>query len=220
MRYESIKPIKSKLTYRQASNQPKGLRLNDWLIFRICRENCPTGIIPEWMQKVTQHNGVMIQVHKSTRSAWSCWIWQNFWLEDHSKFEQRTIFHNGILNRRCRFNLVSLDSINAVFWYGYVLQTEKISKICSSWYSKSSILESVFFSLKSSLRSVSFSGGDSYILVKIPHRLNPRLKFQTTSSIQKPITKFFVLHSILKLVPKLKKFFYFRAWLFRFKGHL
>ena len=23
------------------------------------RENCPTGIIPEGMQKVTQHNGIM-----------------------------------------------------------------------------------------------------------------------------------------------------------------
>ena len=30
-----------------------------WLIdFAHFRENCPTGIIPEWMRKVTQHNGI------------------------------------------------------------------------------------------------------------------------------------------------------------------
>ena len=32
-------------------------RLIDW--FAHFRENCPTGIIPEWMQKVTQHNEIM-----------------------------------------------------------------------------------------------------------------------------------------------------------------
>ena len=32
----------------------------DWLIdFAHFRENCPTGIIPEWMQKVTRHNGII-----------------------------------------------------------------------------------------------------------------------------------------------------------------
>ena len=31
-----------------------------WLIdFIDFRENCPTGVIPEWMQKVTQHNGII-----------------------------------------------------------------------------------------------------------------------------------------------------------------
>ena len=40
------------------------MKVYAWLIdFAHFRENCPTGIIPEWMQKVTQHNG-MIQYHQ------------------------------------------------------------------------------------------------------------------------------------------------------------
>ena len=35
VRYESNKPIKSKLIYRQSSNQPRGLCLIDWLILHI-----------------------------------------------------------------------------------------------------------------------------------------------------------------------------------------
>ena len=32
-----------------------------WLIdFAHFRENCPTGIIPEWIQKVTQHSGIIL----------------------------------------------------------------------------------------------------------------------------------------------------------------
>ena len=34
------------------------MKVYAWLTdFAHCRENCPTGIIPEWMQKVTRHNG-------------------------------------------------------------------------------------------------------------------------------------------------------------------
>ena len=36
------------------------MEVHAWLIdFAQFRENCPTGIIPKWMQKVTQHNGIM-----------------------------------------------------------------------------------------------------------------------------------------------------------------
>ena len=36
------------------------MRVYAWLIdFAHFRENCPTGIIPEWMQKVTQQNGII-----------------------------------------------------------------------------------------------------------------------------------------------------------------
>ena len=44
-----------------AINQSTGLQwksMLDWLIFAHFRENCPTGVIPEWMQKVTRHNGI------------------------------------------------------------------------------------------------------------------------------------------------------------------
>ena len=54
MRYESNKPIKSKLTHRQSINQSTESlqsKVYAWLIdFAHFRENCPTGIIPEWMQ--------------------------------------------------------------------------------------------------------------------------------------------------------------------------
>ena len=39
------------------------LRLIDW--FAHFRENCPTGVIPEWMQKVTQHEGIILYQSQS-----------------------------------------------------------------------------------------------------------------------------------------------------------
>ena len=45
------------------------MKVYAWLIdFTRFRENCPMGIISEWMQKVTQHNGI-IQYHGYT------WSW-------------------------------------------------------------------------------------------------------------------------------------------------
>ena len=36
------------------------MKVYAWLIdFTHFRENCPTGIIPQWMQEVTQHNGII-----------------------------------------------------------------------------------------------------------------------------------------------------------------
>ena len=36
------------------------MKVYAWLIdFAHFWENCPTGIIPEWMQKVTQHSGII-----------------------------------------------------------------------------------------------------------------------------------------------------------------
>ena len=36
------------------------MKVYAWLIdFAHFRENCPTGVIPEWMQKVTRHNGII-----------------------------------------------------------------------------------------------------------------------------------------------------------------
>ena len=36
------------------------MKVYAWLIdFAHFRENCPTGIIPEWMQKVTEHDGII-----------------------------------------------------------------------------------------------------------------------------------------------------------------
>ena len=60
-RYESNKPIKSKLTYRQSINQPKDLQWKstlDWLIDLIHgRKHCLTGMISGWVLKVTEHRG-------------------------------------------------------------------------------------------------------------------------------------------------------------------
>ena len=38
-----------------------------WIDFAHFRENCPTGVIPEWMQKVTQHNGIILCISKEGR---------------------------------------------------------------------------------------------------------------------------------------------------------
>ena len=39
------------------------MKVYAWLIdFARFRENCPTGIIPEWMQKVTQHNEIIQKI--------------------------------------------------------------------------------------------------------------------------------------------------------------
>ena len=45
------------------------MKVYAWLIdFAHFRENCPTGIIPEWMQKVTRHNGI-IQSYKTRNGS-------------------------------------------------------------------------------------------------------------------------------------------------------
>ena len=44
------------LTVNQAINREDYAWLIDFAHFR---ENCPTGLIPEWMQKVTEHDGIM-----------------------------------------------------------------------------------------------------------------------------------------------------------------
>ena len=66
MRYKSNKPIKLKLTYRQSINQSTErftMKVYAWLIDLIhCQENCPTGMISGWVQKVTEHRGT-IQIH-------------------------------------------------------------------------------------------------------------------------------------------------------------
>ena len=44
------------------------MKVYAWLIdFAHFRRNCPTGIIPEWMQKVTQHNGITQCVDDESR---------------------------------------------------------------------------------------------------------------------------------------------------------
>ena len=62
-RYESNKPVKSKLTCRQSINQSTKrftIKVYAWLIdFAHFWENCPTGMISGWVQNVTQHNGII-----------------------------------------------------------------------------------------------------------------------------------------------------------------
>ena len=49
------------------------MKVYAWLIdFARFRENCPTGIIPEWMRKVTQHNGIIQYYFSSYCKIW--WI--------------------------------------------------------------------------------------------------------------------------------------------------
>ena len=61
VRYESNKPIKSKLTHRQSINQSTErftLEVYAWLIDLIHRrKNCPMGMISGWVQKATEHSG-------------------------------------------------------------------------------------------------------------------------------------------------------------------
>ena len=63
VRYESNKPVKSKLTYRQSIKQSTErftMKVYAWLIDLIHRrKNCPTGMISGWVQKVTRHNGTL-----------------------------------------------------------------------------------------------------------------------------------------------------------------
>ena len=62
--------IESKSTIKQ-STERFAVKVYDWLIdFAPLRENCPTGIIPEWMQKLTQHNGMMQYCTLSNFEKW------------------------------------------------------------------------------------------------------------------------------------------------------
>ena len=48
------------------------MKVYAWLIdLTRFRENCPTGIIPEWMQKVTQHNGIVQYIRLTPNVDWS-----------------------------------------------------------------------------------------------------------------------------------------------------
>ena len=61
-------------------------------------------------------------------------------------------FVMGFFNWRYHFKIVIFGLIDAVFWCGRVLQRQPISKIHGSWFSHNSILKSVSFSFKSSVR--------------------------------------------------------------------
>ena len=57
------------------------MRVYAWLIdFVHFRENCPTGIIPQWMQKVTRHNGIIqYMIFVATSNRKHKWPSGQFW---------------------------------------------------------------------------------------------------------------------------------------------
>ena len=82
MWYESNKPIKSKSTYRQSINQPKGLQWKstlDWLIYSTVGKIAPRGWFPggskKWPNTAGQYSNV---------SSFFCWVYHvKKWILDH-----------------------------------------------------------------------------------------------------------------------------------------
>ena len=72
---ESNKPTESKSTFRQSINQSIDRlqwKVHAWLIDLIHRrENCPTGMISGWVQKVTEHRGTIKNFCDYIRSIFS-----------------------------------------------------------------------------------------------------------------------------------------------------
>ena len=70
------------------------------------RENCPTGIIPEWMQKVTRHNGIIQH-----------WIIKKFFLRKISHFFH--FFRRNYFFWEKFHNFFSFFSQKFFFWFNF-----------------------------------------------------------------------------------------------------